>query len=143
VPLIEDLIETAAVEVAGARHRRLGSHGKTPDFSGSLPRNRHSTMLREDEESFSLNQLWVVQGRLLNYVRKGTVVRNSKDLPPLESGPVTAQLIPMPEIEIPEPSPRDRTTLFKLRAQQCRYVVSDDSSAAIFCGAPTHAGSSW
>jgi hypothetical protein len=62
--LIEDLIETAAVEIAGARHRRLGSHGKTPVLSGSVPRCRHFTMLREDEESFNLNQLWVVQGRL-------------------------------------------------------------------------------
>ena len=35
VALIEDLIETAAVEIAGARHRRLGSHGKTPVLSGS------------------------------------------------------------------------------------------------------------
>jgi hypothetical protein len=44
--------------------------------------------------------------------------------------------------EIPEPSPRDRTTLFNLRAQQCRYVVSDETEA-IFCGAPTDDGSSW
>jgi hypothetical protein len=28
VTLIEDLIETAAVEIAGTRQRRLGSHGK-------------------------------------------------------------------------------------------------------------------
>jgi anti-sigma factor ChrR (cupin superfamily) len=34
--LIQDLIETAAVEIAGARHRRLGSHGKTPAFSEGL-----------------------------------------------------------------------------------------------------------
>jgi hypothetical protein len=34
-------------------------------LSGSVPRNRHFTMLREDEESFNLNQLWVVQGRLV------------------------------------------------------------------------------
>jgi hypothetical protein len=40
--------------------------------------------------------------------------------------------------EIPEPSPHDRTTLFNLRAQQCRYVVSDETEA-IFCGAPTDA----
>jgi inactivated superfamily I helicase len=57
VALIEHLIEPAAVEVAGARHRRLGSHGKTPSLSGSAPRNGHFTMLREDEESFNLNQL--------------------------------------------------------------------------------------
>jgi hypothetical protein len=65
VTVIQDLIETAAVEIAGARHRRLGSHGKTPVLSGSLPRNRYFTMLREDEESFSLNKLWIVQGRLV------------------------------------------------------------------------------
>jgi len=59
---IEDLIETAAVEIAGARHRRLGSHGKTPVLSGALPSCWHFTMLRDDEESFNLNQLWVVQG---------------------------------------------------------------------------------
>ena len=64
VTVIEDLVEAAAVEVAGTRQRRLGSHGKTPVLSGALPRCWHSTMLREDEESFSLNQLWVVQGRL-------------------------------------------------------------------------------
>ena len=61
---IEDLIETAAVEIAGVRQRRLGSHGKTPVLSGSVPRCRHFTMLRDDEESFTLKQLWVVQGRL-------------------------------------------------------------------------------
>jgi hypothetical protein len=65
VALIQDLIETAAVEIAGARHRRLGSHSKTPVLGGSVPRNRHFTMLRGDEESFNLNQLWVVQGRLI------------------------------------------------------------------------------
>ncbi len=32
--MIEDLIETAAVEVAGVRHRRLGSHRKTPYVDG-------------------------------------------------------------------------------------------------------------
>src|SRR5215211_6558451 len=64
VALIEDLVETAAVEIAGARHDRLGSHGKTPGLSGALPRCWHSTMLCDDEESFNLNQLWVVQGRL-------------------------------------------------------------------------------
>ena len=53
---------------------------------------------------------------------------------------VTVTEYPMPEI--PEPSPRDRTTLFKLRAQQCRYVVSEETEA-IFCGAPTDDGSSW
>src|SRR5215217_4686137 len=64
VTLIQDLIETAAVEIAGARQRHLGSHGKTPVLSGSAPRTWHSTMLRQDQESFNLNQLWVVQARL-------------------------------------------------------------------------------
>ena len=34
---IEDLVEAAAVEIAGTRQRRLGSHGKTPGLSGSSP----------------------------------------------------------------------------------------------------------
>jgi hypothetical protein len=76
VTLIEDLIETAAVEIAGTRHRRLGSHSKTPAFGGSVPRNRHFTMLREDEESFNLNKLWVVQGRLL-YTSNEVLIRQS------------------------------------------------------------------
>ncbi|WP_114772521.1 GcrA family cell cycle regulator [Microvirga subterranea] len=45
--------------------------------------------------------------------------------------------------EIIEPSPRTRTTLFKLRARQCRFIVSDDRSEALFCGAETQDGSSW
>jgi hypothetical protein len=52
VTLIEDLIETAAVEIAGTWQRRLGSRGKTPVLSGSIPRCWHFTMLRDDEESF-------------------------------------------------------------------------------------------
>ncbi|ANY83860.1 hypothetical protein BB934_37220 (plasmid) [Microvirga ossetica] len=55
---------------------------------------------------------------------------------------VTATEDSMPELEIPERSSRDRTTLFRLRSQQCRYVVSDETEA-IFCGAPTDDGSSW
>ncbi|WP_281024382.1 GcrA family cell cycle regulator [Microvirga calopogonii] len=47
----------------------------------------------------------------------------------------------MPEIS--EPSHRTRTTLFKLRARQCRFIVSDERSEAIFCGGETHHGSSW
>ncbi|WP_201842876.1 GcrA family cell cycle regulator [Microvirga zambiensis] len=49
----------------------------------------------------------------------------------------------MPETQIPEPSPRDRTTLIKLRARQCRFVVSDDGPEALFCGGQTVEGSSW
>ncbi|MBL0408163.1 hypothetical protein JKG68_30210 [Microvirga aerilata] len=49
----------------------------------------------------------------------------------------------MPETEIPEPSSRDRTTLVKLRERQCRYVVSDGGSEAVFCGGRTKEGSSW
>ncbi len=37
VLLIEDLIEPAAIEIVGARHRRLGPHGKIPVLSGSVP----------------------------------------------------------------------------------------------------------
>jgi hypothetical protein len=58
------------------------------------------------------------------------------------SSQVTVAEYLMPETEVPEPSPQYRTTLFKLRAEQCRFVVSDETEA-IFCGAPTHAGSSW
>jgi hypothetical protein len=47
----------------------------------------------------------------------------------------------MPEIN--EPSPQTRTSLFKLRARQCRFIVSDDRSEAIFCGGETQDGSSW
>jgi hypothetical protein len=42
-----------------------------------------------------------------------------------------------------EPSQRNRTTLFKLRARQCRFIVSDDRSEAVFCGGETEDGSSW
>jgi hypothetical protein len=68
VTVVEDLIEAAAVEIARTRQRWLGSHGKTPTLSGSVPRNRHFTMLRKDKESFSLNPFWVVQGRLCSSV---------------------------------------------------------------------------
>ncbi|WP_312895235.1 hypothetical protein [Microvirga sp.] len=57
VTRIEDLIETAAVEIAGARHCQLGSHGKTPVLSGSAPRCWDFTMLRDPEESFNLYYL--------------------------------------------------------------------------------------
>src|SRR5215213_10252793 len=69
MPVIKDLIEAAAVKIAGFRRCRLGSHLKTPAFGGSAPRSRHFTMLREDQESRSLNDLWVVQGRLRNATR--------------------------------------------------------------------------
>ncbi|WP_425493321.1 GcrA family cell cycle regulator [Microvirga zambiensis] len=49
----------------------------------------------------------------------------------------------MPGIQIPVPSPRDRTTLLKLRARQCRFLVSDDGAEALLCGAETRQGSSW
>jgi hypothetical protein len=57
VAMIQDLIETAAVEIARARHRWFGSHGNTPALSGSAPRNRRLTMLRDDKESFCPNKL--------------------------------------------------------------------------------------
>jgi hypothetical protein len=69
VTVVEDLIETAAIEIARTRHRRLGSHGKTPVLSGSVSRCWHFTMLRDDEESFCPNKLWVIQGRLSSIPR--------------------------------------------------------------------------
>jgi hypothetical protein len=60
---------------------------------------------------------------------------------------------PAPDVETctdsapadPTPSaPRPQmkgTSLFKLRARQCRYVVSETCSPAIFCAAPTDGGS--
>ena len=36
-----------------------------------------------------------------------------------------------------------RLTRLKIRSRQCRFVVSDDSTEAISCGAPTLDGSSW
>jgi hypothetical protein len=68
VTVTENLIETAAVEIAGSRQSRLRSHGKTPATGGSVPKLGHSTMLCEDEKSFNLNQLWVVQGWLTNII---------------------------------------------------------------------------
>ncbi|MBM1174750.1 GcrA family cell cycle regulator [Microvirga arabica] len=47
----------------------------------------------------------------------------------------------MPEIN--EPLPQTRTTLFKLQARQCRFIVSDEQSKALFCGSKTQEGSSW
>jgi hypothetical protein len=44
---------------------------------------------------------------------------------------------------ISEPSRQIRTTLFKLQARQCRFIVSDERSKAIFCGGETRDGSSW
>jgi hypothetical protein len=47
----------------------------------------------------------------------------------------------MPEIS--QPSQQTQTTLFKLQARQCRFIVSDDQAKAIFCGGETREGSSW
>jgi hypothetical protein len=58
----------------------------------------------------------------------------------LLSGPVP-DVRAMPEIN--EPSPQTHTTLFKLQARQCRFIVSEDQSKAIFCGGETQEGSSW
>ncbi|HYP21865.1 MAG TPA: DUF2934 domain-containing protein [Chloroflexia bacterium] len=33
------------------------------------------------------------------------------------------------------------TSLFKIKARQCRYIVSETHSPTIFCGAPTEGGS--
>ena len=40
----------------------------------------------------------------------------------------------MPEIRIVEPSPHDETTLVRLRAHQCRFIVLDDGPEALFFG---------
>ena len=39
--------------------------------------------------------------------------------------------------------PFHRLTRLKIRSRQCRFVVSEDSTEAISCGAPTLDGSSW
>lgn len=60
---------------------------------------------------------------------------------------LSCSLVHIPDVrvmpEISEPSPQTRTTLFKLQARQCRFIVSDDQSRAIFCGSETQQGSSW
>lgn len=86
--VVEDLNETAAIEIAGARDRRLGSRGKTPALSGSVPRRRHPTMLRKDEGSFNLDQLWVVRGRLiaLSLWLEPTIVLRNEGLGSYEVG---------------------------------------------------------
>jgi hypothetical protein len=45
--------------------------------------------------------------------------------------------------DVIEPSPGSRATLFKLRARQCRFTVSDERLEAVFCGGETLDGSSW
>ncbi len=45
-----------------------------------------------------------------------------------------------PEPSVPQPQVKG-TSLFKIRARQCRYVVSETSSPTLFCGAPTDGGS--
>ncbi len=57
VARIEDLIETATVEIAGDRYRRLGSHGRIPVLSRSVPSCWHFIMLRDGEESLYPNKL--------------------------------------------------------------------------------------
>jgi hypothetical protein len=80
---------------------------------------------------------------------------------PEEEGPVQARAYAVEELEAPSapdvetctdsapadpaPSvPRPQVkgmSLFKLRARQCRFVVSETCSPAIFCAAPTDGGS--
>ncbi|EIM31139.1 GcrA cell cycle regulator [Microvirga lotononidis] len=42
-----------------------------------------------------------------------------------------------------EPDPRQRTKLLRIRARQCRFIVSEDTRNAVCCGAPTADESSW
>jgi len=44
---------------------------------------------------------------------------------------------------IAEPSPRYKIKLIDARSRQCRFIVCDDSSDAVCCGAPTSETSSW
>ena len=80
---------------------------------------------------------------------------------PEEEAPVHAPTYAVDELEAPptpdvetctDSAPADPTppvprpqvkgmSLFKLRARQCRYVVSETCSPAIFCAAPTDGGS--
>ena len=50
---------------------------------------------------------------------------------------------PMRNVAVAEPDPRLRTQFLKVRARQCRYIVSDDVKDAICCGAPISGTSSW
>ena len=50
---------------------------------------------------------------------------------------------PMSMLPIAEPPPQGHTTLLKLKARQCRFIVSGEVRKALFCGAPTTNGSSW
>jgi len=49
----------------------------------------------------------------------------------------------MVTLTVAEPDPRYRTRLLDLRMNQCRFIISDDVRNAVYCGAPTQAGSSW
>lgn len=51
----------------------------------------------------------------------------------------TAPVAPAPSVLQPQVK---GTSLFKIRARQCRYITSEASSPTLFCGAPT-AGGSW
>jgi hypothetical protein len=44
---------------------------------------------------------------------------------------------------VAKPSPDCQTALIDLRAQQCRFVVSEELRDAVCCGAPTSETSSW
>ena len=80
---------------------------------------------------------------------------------PEEEAPVQALAYAVEELEVPSapdvetctdsapadptpsvPRPQVKgTSLFKIKARQCRFVVSETCSPAIFCGAPTDGGS--
>ena len=52
----------------------------------------------------------------------------------------TASVPADPALSLPRPQVKGMS-LFKIRARQCRYVVSETCSPAMFCGAPTDGGS--
>jgi hypothetical protein len=49
----------------------------------------------------------------------------------------------MSALTLAEPSPQHQTTLLRLRARQCRFIVSESPQEAVCCGAPTRENSSW
>jgi hypothetical protein len=53
---------------------------------------------------------------------------------------VEVRAAPTPAPPVAQPLAKGMS-LFKIKARQCRYIVSDTHSPAIFCGAPTEGGS--
>ena len=49
----------------------------------------------------------------------------------------------MAALTLAESSAQHHTSLLRLRARQCRFIVSDNTREAVCCGAPTRENSSW